>query len=313
MKPLRDAILLTLLLVFAVVFTACQHEVGSPQFTNLPELFIAKPGADITTEIILEEDIEHPENDQVGLYKMKIDGISTIKKQLSQIFDETAFAAAQVDGYPDFIIYNFENGDTLMIEEKIGFYSYVSHTRDREEYSDVNTEINVTDEKAIDLAKVFLSENDLFYEDLGEAKISYSTVGGGFTKEYVKMKDVYFSPTIDGNQVYGIYRIMVTIGYDGCILGVSKHLNNIEECGTVNLRDRTEITRMMEEGDFSPAIPDGIEKAFITNCSIAYYCDAKIKAGEVFIQPVYMLTGKASNGESVAFDIILDAVKRDLS
>ena len=133
--------------------------------------------------------------------------------------------------------YSFDDGRMVTVNSDIGFWSY---TRE----FDFSQPIDLPDDaEAKALAEAFILENKLLDTvDPDNLTVQYTTTGDKLQgTEQILEKTVTYFPDLDGTPVYGLYRISVTIGDRGEIIGVQKQANPAEYAAEVTVKSEEEI------------------------------------------------------------------------
>lgn len=118
-------------------------------------------------------------------------------------------------------------------EEETGRWEYVD---EEEMYLNDNPTNIPSDDEAKRIATEFLKKEGLFNENFTYSKVVPVSSGDKLTNDYkVRYKDVYFYPSINGKPVYGVSRIVVSVGDNGKIIGVLKWYKDFEEYKKVKI------------------------------------------------------------------------------
>lgn len=121
----------------------------------------------------------------------------------------------------------------FIYEVEIGCWEYIN---EEEMYLNYNL-VNVFFDEEVKKIVIEFLKKEGFYND----RFSYCIVvevlfGDKFMNDYkVFYKDVYFYFLINGKFVYGVLRIVVSVGSNGKIIGVCKWYKDIEEYKKVKL------------------------------------------------------------------------------
>gem|GEM_PF-5997519 len=135
--------------------------------------------------------------------------------------------------------------------------------------------------------------------------LSYTTDGD----EKILQKDVIFYPTVDGKNVYGIFRTTVGIGEGGKTVYFSKQSFEPKAGGEVKLKSIDEVKQSISKGEFISNAAGASGTATITDYELCYYCDGVVKDGKLYVQPVYVFSAEIDNntGEAEHFEVFVDA------
>lgn len=166
-----------------------------------------------------------------------------------------------------------------------------------------------TDAQAQQIAAKEIADSGLKIGSTSDSGVlSYTTDGD----EKILQKDVIFYPTVDGKNVYGIFRTTVGIGEGGKIVYFSKQSFGLKELGEVRLKNADEVRADLSSGKFvsNAAGTDGV--ATLTYCRLQYYCDGVVKDGKLYVQPVYVFSAEIDNntGEAEHFKVFVDAASQ---
>lgn len=266
-------------------------------YNNIPKLNIVKTGSHYHYIDKITLSIDNIETQDIAaVYKMKPLKLNEEEQKI-----EKAFGLSNIDFKSNENFINIEDemhikGAAISLEEN-GYWSY---TTDLAFYTGENLP---TKDEALEIADRFMKENDIFpIEKLGNPTISELTSGDGiFEPMKVLAWDVCYYPKVNNYGVYGVYRINISIGSNGEIVGVNKLANDYELVENVNLKDYRQINLDFESGDFSFSGEVESDNAILSNIEIKYYVEPD---GE-YIQPIYVISDENSGAE-----IILDAQDR---
>ena len=118
-----------------------------------------------------------------------------------------------------------------------------------------------------------------------------------------------FYPTVDGKNVYGIFRTTVGIGEGGKTVYFSKQSFEPKAGGEVKLKSIDEVKQSISKGEFLSNAAGASGTATITDYELCYYCDGVAKDGKLYVQPVYVFSAEIDNGtgEAEHFNVFVDA------
>lgn len=175
-------------------------------------------------------------------------------------------------------------------------------------------EIKLEDNKAIEIAAKYLTENALLPEGF-----AYSGIGTGEIttdeKNIVNEKTVFFTRFIDGEQVMGDSVIMVTLVDEGEITGVMSCCNKKIEKVTVDKKNIISVDeavkKLLDTNNFFD-IDEAANKLEINNVKVMYWEKINFFDDETYLQPVYEFSGNQyRDGEKLGgFSIVTPAVKQ---
>ena len=297
-----------------------------------PAPFIAQSGNDGHLEVEFARDLTFPDDNTAVIYKMVTEQGSELRESVSQAVgvkmnsQDGNFSKSENCTY-----YNFPTKEgtlVVTIDESVGFwqYYYSATLPENLDYNDtvnqmLKLEANLPSEaEAIEIARNYINSNKLYDDDLGEAFLGCATTGSEFDEngEIVIERHVVFYPQIGGRNVYGLFKIYITIGTEGKIIGVIKQVNSVEAIGTVSLKTQEEVVKEIMDNSSSVSISAGdLDDAVVIECQLAYYVDAYVHDGTAYAYPVYIMQGQGISTDDMtgtktmeSFDIIVDAVKR---
>lgn len=267
-------------------------------YDNIPKLNIIKTGShyDNIDKVILSIDNKDTQ-DTAPVYKMK-----PIKLDEEEQKIEKALGLSDIDFSENQNFINIEDemnikGAVISLE-KNGYWSY---TTDLSFYTGENLP---TKNEALKIADRFIKENNIFpVEKLGNPTISEFTSGDGiFESKKVLAWDICYYPNLDSYQVYGVYRISISIGSNGEIVSVNKLANDYELVEKVELKDYKQINLDFENDNFAFSGEVDSDNAVLSNIELKYYVEPN---GE-YIYPIYVISDENSSAE-----IMIDAQDRD--
>lgn len=111
--------------------------------------------------------------------------------------------------------------------------------------------------------------------------------------------------------VYGISRIIISVGHEGEIIGISKYYKDYEEYEKVKLKDPKKAFEELKSGGGSNNIdPDAI-KAKINRIHLGYWEDGGSIKEQPHLQPVWVFEGESinANNEISKFDVVIPAIE----
>ena len=171
-----------------------------------------------------------------------------------------------------------------------------------------------SNEASAQLAIAFLKNNNLYNDRFAVSAVVEQYSGSKETDDYnAYCKSVYFYPSIDGMPVYGVSRIVVDIGDNGDIIGVSHFYKDIIESETVGLISPESLYESIERAELSSNINPSAVKATINEIYLGYWEDAGSVEEQPYLQPVWVFTGVAvfDDGQEEPFDVIASAIRGD--
>ena len=271
---------------------------GCGQKSDIPHPVIAMPGAEITADVALDGAELDTTAKTEAVYRMRIPSRAELEAQIASVARLEDASETWLTG--DDRYYSFDDGRMVTVNSAIGFWSY---TR---EFDFAQPADLPDDAEAKELARSFILENQLLDAvDPDNLTVQYTTTGDRLQgTEQILEKTVTCFPDLDGTPVYGLYRISVTIGDQGEIVGVKKQANPAEYAANVAVKSEEEIRAAVSNQDYS-LNPGGnpANAGFAAETGYAaYYCDAN----SAYLLPVYVIVG--GEGDS-AFDLMMDYQK----
>ena len=304
-------------MVLSIAVVGC-----SSDKSYIPVPGIAMPGGETHTKIQFPEDLEMPETSTAKLYIQEVD-IKERNRQVSEIMavDIEQVEMTEMPGSPDMIQsytkYELDKG-RFTVENEIGYWTYDCDIDDLDfqqlfDDPDLIYDFPSDDEltkKAVEYARALR-----LYDGEFSNVIIVDNTTEVWGKERVYEKDVYMYPSIDGYNVYGIFRIILKFNSLGEVKSVYKLANELGVHSDIKLKSREAVLKTLEAGEFSPSYSEELNDTVITSCHLAYYSDAIIdkKTRKSYVYPIYVLIGQGTNeyGEIQKFDIFIDAIDRE--
>lgn len=294
MKKWNCCGLITVMLIFSIFLSGC----GTADVT-IPHPIISLPGGETDIPVNLDSaSLQNTGNTQ-AVYEMIVPSVEELTLQIGSVATLSDAETSWVAGENKF--YSFEDGSVVTLDESLGFWSYSQVTN----YS---SDIMLpSDDEAKMIACEYIEETGLFDDvNIDELIVSYSTTGldveaGG---ERVIEKTVSYFPTVNDMPVYGLYRVAVTIGDQGTIIGVLKQANPVNYVGDVVVKTESEIVEDVVKKNYSLNY-SGVQcdELVAEEGYEAYYCDAY----SPFLLPTYVISGATEEGSGEStFDLILD-------
>ena len=292
MRKPHPTILSALTLALLLLFTACGEQ------SDIPHPVIAMPGEEITANVSLDGAELDTTAKTEAVYRMLIPSKAELEAQIASVARLEDASETWLTG--DDRYYSFDDGRMVTVNSDIGFWSYTRGF-------DFSQPIDLPDDaEAKALAEAFILENKLLDTvDPDNLTVQYTTTGDKLQgTEQILEKTVTYFPDLDGTPVYGLYRISVTIGDRGEIIGVQKQANPAEYAAEVTVKSEEEIRAAVSNQDYSlnpGENPKNAEFAASRGYA-AYYCDAS----SAYLLPVYVIVG--GEGDR-AFDLMMDYQK----
>lgn len=321
---MKKKILLIIAACAAVFVAVCVVVVQEPN-DEIPVPVIAMPGNEVTTEYAFSSSFDFVDETQTKLFQIDIGGRADILHQVETTLgmnDLNDLMPVKKEGdFGEYCVLEEQNL-TITIDERNGYWSVTQNDSQYDQPEDLTIPKNLpSNEEAVEIAKAYIKEHQLFDGDLGEPIVGSSYTDDDLTGDRQDLTvSVMFVPPIDGKEVYGLYRILLVIGDNGEIRDVFKQADPVEFVKSVKLKTEEQV---MEEVQNHPETLSSnavdIDKGVITDCELIYYVDGESVDGKNYAYPVYVLTGKEDNTASQkrtagqqdeCFSVIVDAIQR---
>lgn len=300
--------LISCLFILGMLLTGCTNN-SAEEITNYPHPNIAVLGSAASAELSFPKELESGLNPSAAkLYKLNV-SLDAAKEQVEKCFGITLDSASMQEG-PDFDLYVTDQY-IICIDRATGYWTYeISDDREPGAAMPTNAKQDaISDEDAINIAKKFVEENQLWDGAFFNTIVTNTTTGGWTAEETVIEKKVWFYPEIDGTAALGIFRICVTVDLAGNITDVFKQVSDIIGSQNVPLADSEELRSRIASGDYSASFSEDLTDTTLTSCDLYYYADAYQVEGSTYLYPVYVLAGEGTADKgNTTFDIIVDAL-----
>lgn len=272
--------------------------------THSSELFMAQVESEIPHDIeyTLNANTNNiPSKEKIYVYT-KPNVNESIAKSLAIKFNVDGIIKNQGNAY--LIKDNNDNKKVFEINKESGYFSYMNFNK----LGNLDIEKSIPkDSVAIAKAKEYLTERGLLQDRFIIVKVTNRTTGEKLTgTERIVSKEVWFYPTVDGKPVYGVSRIIVSVGHEGEIEAVRKYHRDFESSEEVTLKSFDEAFNELKNGKASINISEKAKEAKINNVGIAYWEDPY----EDKLHPVYLFQGETViDGNIEKFDAFLPAAR----
>lgn len=194
-------------------------------------------------------------------------------------------------------------------EAETGRWEYID---EEEMYLNDNPTNIPSDEEAKRIATEFLKKEGLFSERFTYCTVVPASSGDKLTNDYkVHYKDVYFYPSINGKPIYGVSRIVISVGDNGKIIGVLKWYKDFEEYKKVKIIPAEKALERVKRRQASNNINPRAKSATINKVFLAYWEDAGTIEEQPYLQPVWVFAGEAvtEDGKYESFDAVVPAIE----
>ena len=278
----------------SVVCVGLAVQCNTAAYTKIPKLEMPKVGgADIdAAKVILDASVMENAQNSLPVYQLQeVNAIEECSK-ISRLF---GVSTSEIGGFPEG--HTTADGTGIGLDYETGRWFYT-------EGIDFNqTGEAPSDAEAIAIARQFIAENDLYpMEELGEPHIGETYTGSELEgNKHVLQKDVYFYPTVDGKKVYGNFRIGISVGADGKIVGVDKFACSYELAEQTAAKDMDEVQTALNEKDYTLVADVAPNTLTVDTVSDAFYADPE----SGYIQPIYVLEAE----DTPQCSILMDASK----
>lgn len=270
--------------------------------STYPDLFIAMPGQGSPSDITysLQAPTDHISSEEKVYTAVPLNTTPDSIQTLAKKFDINGEVTIDSES-----LKISDHHQELSVSKSNGFFTYVN--KDKYENLNVMRDNIPSDEECIKIAKQFLTDRDLLPKRFNIIKVSHTTSGSPLTNdERILFSDVYFYPTLNEKPVYGVSRIIVTVGNNGEIEAVNKYYKDVEYQGHAKLKSPDKALSELEASKSSNSLSENAKNAKIKKVEIGYWEDVESK----LIQPVYVFSGDAEeNGETITWDAFLPAIE----
>lgn len=296
MKKILNAVIAALMLILLASCT------GKTNTVVVPAIQFAAPGAEEIAPPEMASSIKL-DSTTMQVYYIDIPDGETMFKEFNSVSeiasDNVELVRKTDDGY-----WMYKAGEgTLLIDTSAGSWTYSTPL------PSAAPDNMPTDAQAQQIAAKEIADSGLkIGSTSGSGVLSYTTDGD----EKILQKDVIFYPTVDGKNVYGIFRTTVGIGEGGKIVYFSKQSFEPKAGGEVKLKSIDEVKQSISKGEFISNAAGASGTATITDYELCYYCDGVVKDGKLYVQPVYVFSAEIDNdtGEAEHFKVFVDAASK---
>jgi|GEM_PF-2166085 len=309
-KKILTVAILSICLCFVFVATGATDIPFNPvKHTSIEKIRFPSP-ADSTAGQIFELNTKNMVNKDVPQVAKAIE-IKNKKSyddsDLLAAFNITDYSKNDKSGY---LIYENNKAELRIYDS--GQFLYYSKMNN---ILTLNEKINLSDEECIKKAREFLEKNQLLNMDVFNISVNdiTKTNAANLDDEDTIGKDVYFSRSINGSEVYGISRIIVTIAPNGEISEVRSLYRDTGNSIEAKVKSIEEAIESVENHDAMIEIEPGVERVDLEKLEIVYWEDSSPKSETQYIQPVYRFIGKGytSDGEESNFIAITSMIDEE--
>lgn len=223
-------------------------------------------------------------------YYIVKDEISDSKKQHIKKTFEMEKADVDIKEKDDMTIEKYEKGNEQLTIYSNGTYHYKKDKN--KDYSKMKN-VDLEESALVQKANKFLKDEELIpddfvYSEIGETTIENVTTG----EKTVVTKDLYYVREINGIEVEGTSKIVVSMNAEGDVEEVYSSYREIEE--VVDVKENYTIDEMSSELENLNGmiyINDDADEVTFEDVEVVYYEDSAPYSDNPTIQPVYRVKG----------------------
>lgn len=288
------------LLTFSLLLIACSSKAPHPT--------ISKPGNELSANLTCP-DLTNVAENTAPVYASIVDTEASIQRTaallgVNQTDIQKKPSANDTEKYTT---YSFPGGE-FTLEEDTGYVMYNTNSSEMSAYDE---SFFPSDDRIREIVRDRLQT--VLPDEAGTVNIEVSSSSGwDGSNNGVKYKTAHIHPTVDGKEVYGVYRIQISFDKDCNVVGLHLLYNPVELKTTVPLKDKTAVQTMLDKKDYSMDAAEELQNYALSSTELAFYMDADVNEdGNFFMYPVFVLHGQGTNsdGNAQRFDVIVDAVK----
>ena len=244
-------------------------------------------------------------------YYIVKDEISDSKKQHIKKTFEMEKADVDIKEKDDMTIEKYEKGNEQLTIYSNGTYHYKKDKN--KDYSKMKN-VDLEESALVQKANKFLKDEELIpddfvYSEIGETTIENVTTG----EKTVVTKDLYYVREINGIEVEGTSKIVVSMNAEGDVEEVYSSYREIEE--VLDVKENYTIDEMSSELENLNGmiyINDDADEVTFEDVEVVYYEDSAPYSDNPTIQPVYRVKGSNMKDSKEIDDYygLTSAVKR---
>lgn len=264
---------------------------------KLPMIEFPVMGGELPTDAVIKWDksIESAGKDKADVFLLGKNSKNDLSK-LSRVFDLEDPKFSTLEGRK-----RIENDIAEIELYDNGIFVYTRKDRD---YS---KEVDISDEEAEQIAKKFLNDNDLLPPDLEITGIGSLTKRNPLNDDaLVAGKQVFLNRKINNKLVYGVSRIIVSIGPEKRIDAVFYSTRDIQSSSKYDLRPIAEALEDVKKFKGMVKAESDAKEIRIKLAELVYWEESTPYSKQTHIQPVYHFTGEtqgeSGTGEFEAFE-----------
>lgn len=305
MRKLSLLILLGLLSIFLIGCNTKTSQVS--ELPKIPALYIPHSGSPSPEDVAYELNTTPQLPNSAMVLKFKQPNITENDvRQLAQKFTLNG----EIKYEPRNGVYNIKDGAKLLwVETKTGKWSFQNQSK---AYSNGESIPNIpTDEEAKVIALQQVQNLDLPVNEFKVADVTKVTEEGAPGQPVkVLSKAVFLYRQINNQSILGVSRIIVMVGDNGEVVGVSKFYKEAEPFNSYPLKTFEKAYEELRSGAASSNIPGKATNAKINNVELRYWEDAGAISEQPYLQPVYVFKGETTiDGKIETFDAIVPAIE----
>ncbi|MBH8560983.1 hypothetical protein I8748_02115 [Nostoc sp. CENA67] len=306
--------------VLTIILGACTISYGSPyrKFdSKIPALILAQPKRvelSVTYELAIPEQVISNLPKEATVYKF-------VSKQISEQDFRSLSSKFGMKGQPksdndrpdhkgDSLLLLNEGTKRLLLNTQTGTWKY----RDDSKIFQSTGANNIpSDAEVSRIATEYLKTNGWLPPDFQFQTVTAVTEELSNLSQTPKVigKSAYFYRYIAGQPVYGVSRIIVDVGNQGEVVGVSKFYKEIEDAGKQPLKtvDQAFKEAKQKKGTVTTDNPK-LKNALIKDVKIKYWEDSGSIDDQPFLQPVYAFKAEGKvNEKTEEFEVIIPAIE----
>lgn len=274
-----------------------------------PHPTIAKPGNEIDLNLTLPETVSLPAETKGTIYESVVDPEASLERAaaLLGVSKSDIQRKENTNDTEKYVAYTFPDGE-LTLEQDTGYIMYNADFSGMAAYDESKFP---SDDEIKTMTRERLQTILPDQADTVRIEVSSSTGWDG-ERNGVKYKTAHVHPTMDGKEVYGVYRIRLSFDRDGNVVELYLLYNPVEAKTDVSFKSAQKLQETLTAGDYAASVDQELQSYAITSTELAYYMDADVnEAGDFCMYPVYILkgTGTDRTGETQTFDVIVDAIQ----
>lgn len=298
MNNIKKYCLLLFAAILSFLLTACSEPINT---VEIPELQFAPLGVEEIQPPEMKRSISF-DKDTLTAFYYEVPDVETMLKEYYSVPGIVNGEVELINNTDGYWLYKAGDG-TLLIDTSAGSWTYSTPIPS-------SAPDNMpTDAQAQQIAAKEIADSGLKIGSTSDSGVlSYTTDGD----EKILQKDVIFYPTVDGKNVYGIFRTTVGIGEGGKTVYFSKQSFEPKAGGEVKLKSIDEVKQSISKGEFISNAAGASGTATITDYELCYYCDGVAKDGKLYVQPVYVFSAEidSDTGEAEHFEVFVDAASQ---